>query len=55
MKNEMRRFFLNLRREMGKEKIEKYSNVGFGIVLYTPCDIGYAKDKEKEKEDAKQA
>ena len=31
------------------EKIEKYSNVGFGIVLYTPCDIGYAKDKEKEK------
>ncbi len=23
------------------EKIEKYSNVGFAIVLYTPCDIGY--------------
>jgi len=22
------------------EKIEEYSNVGFGIVLYTPCDIG---------------
>ena len=22
------------------EKIEKYSNVGCGIVLYTPCDIG---------------
>ncbi|WP_271014050.1 nucleotide-binding protein [Listeria seeligeri] len=22
------------------EKIENYSNVGFGIVLYTPCDIG---------------
>jgi predicted nucleotide-binding protein len=22
------------------EKIEKYSNVGFGIVLYTPCDKG---------------
>lgn len=22
------------------EKIETYSNVGFGIVLYTPCDIG---------------
>lgn len=22
------------------EKIEAYSNVGFGIVLYTPCDIG---------------
>jgi predicted nucleotide-binding protein len=22
------------------EKIEEYSNVGFGVVLYTPCDIG---------------
>ncbi|MEW6291289.1 MAG: nucleotide-binding protein [Thermodesulfobacteriota bacterium] len=22
------------------EKIESYSNVGFGIVIYTPCDIG---------------
>lgn len=22
------------------EKIERYSNVGFGIVLYTPCDLG---------------
>lgn len=22
------------------EKIEEYTNVGFGIVLYTPCDIG---------------
>lgn len=22
------------------EKIEYYSNVGFGVVLYTPCDIG---------------
>ncbi|WP_417355997.1 TIR domain-containing protein [Flavobacterium sp.] len=22
------------------EKIEEYSDVGFGIVLYTPCDIG---------------
>ena len=22
------------------EKIENYSNVGFGIVLYTPCDVG---------------
>lgn len=22
------------------EKIEEYSNVGFGIALYTPCDIG---------------
>ena len=22
------------------EKIEHYSNVGFGVVLYTPCDVG---------------
>lgn len=28
------------------EKIEKYSNVGFGVVLYTPCDLG-AKSSEK--------
>jgi predicted nucleotide-binding protein len=25
------------------EKIEEYSNVGFGIVLYTPCDTGSPK------------
>ncbi|WP_110636353.1 TIR domain-containing protein [Salinicola salarius] len=28
------------------EKIEKYSNVGFGVVLYTPCDLG-AKSSSK--------
>ncbi|EGR2423399.1 TIR domain-containing protein [Vibrio cholerae] len=28
------------------EKIENYSNVGFGVVLYTPCDLG-AKNEEK--------
>lgn len=28
------------------EKIEKYSNVGFGIVLYTPCDVGAKKENE---------
>lgn len=28
------------------EKIESYSNVGFGIVLYTPCDIGAKKGEE---------
>ncbi len=22
------------------EKIEEYSNVGFGVILYTPCDVG---------------
>lgn len=30
------------------EKIERYSNVGFGIVLYTPCDVGNTKDKKDE-------
>lgn len=28
------------------EKIETYSDVGFAIVLYTPCDLGAAKDKK---------
>lgn len=32
------------------EKIEEYSNVGFGIVLYTPCDIG---GKQIEKPELK--
>ena len=32
------------------EKIEEYSNVGFGIVLYTPCDVGYERNKEKSKQ-----
>lgn len=27
------------------EKIEENSNVGFGIVLYTPCDIGARKEE----------
>lgn len=26
------------------EKIEQYSNVGFAIVLYTPCDVGAKRD-----------
>ncbi|GAB1347323.1 TIR domain-containing protein [Cloacibacterium normanense] len=30
------------------EKIEEYSNVGFGIVLYTPCDIGAVKNKKDD-------
>lgn len=29
------------------EKIEAYSNVGFAIVLYSPCDLGKAKDEDK--------
>ena len=27
------------------EKIEEYTNVGFGIVLYTPCDEGVSKEE----------
>jgi predicted nucleotide-binding protein len=30
------------------EKIEEYSNVGFGIVLYTPCDKGYENGNENK-------
>ena len=28
------------------EKIEEFSNVGFGVVLYTPCDLGAKKGEE---------
>lgn len=28
------------------DKIEKYSNVGYGIVLYTECDVGAKKDED---------
>ena len=31
------------------EKIEDYSNVGFGIVIYTPCDTGYKNGDESNK------
>jgi len=27
------------------EKIEQFSNVGYGIILYTPCDVGGLNDK----------
>jgi len=30
------------------EKIEEYTNVGFGIVLYTPCDVGALQGQEKD-------
>jgi predicted nucleotide-binding protein len=30
------------------EKIEEYSNVGFGIVLYTPCDTGAKQSENPE-------
>lgn len=32
------------------EKIEKYSDVAFAVVLYTPCDLGRAKDEAIENE-----
>lgn len=30
------------------EKIEGYSNVGFAVVLYTPCDIGFKKGNDND-------
>ncbi|HCT7575864.1 TPA: nucleotide-binding protein [Enterobacter cloacae] len=36
------------------EKIEHYSNVGFGVVLYTECDIGAKKDSLVYKHRARQ-
>ncbi|UOB18474.1 TIR domain-containing protein [Abyssalbus ytuae] len=33
------------------EKIENYSNVGFGVVLYTPCDTGFKKGNETDLRD----
>lgn len=33
------------------EKIEEFSNVGFGIVLYTPCDIGSKNGDAKDFRD----
>lgn len=31
------------------EKIEDYSNVGFAVVLYTPCDVGGLKDDKIQR------
>jgi predicted nucleotide-binding protein len=57
LKNEVARFIEKLNLEAiilhekassGKtiiEKIEEYSNVGFGIVLYTACDVGAKKEE----------
>jgi predicted nucleotide-binding protein len=36
------------------EKIEKYSDVGFGIVLYTPCDEGAKKGSDNFQDRARQ-
>ncbi|WP_296957805.1 nucleotide-binding protein [Porphyromonas sp. oral taxon 278] len=36
------------------EKIEEYTDVGFGIVLYTPCDEGRPKGKDQLEPRARQ-
>jgi predicted nucleotide-binding protein len=36
------------------EKIEEHTNVGFAVVLYTPCDIGGLADEEKKRSRARQ-
>lgn len=36
------------------EKLEHYTNVDFAIVLYTPCDLGKAKNDEELKARARQ-
>lgn len=36
------------------EKIERYSDVGFAVVLYTPCDEGYSKKEPTPRNRARQ-
>lgn len=36
------------------EKIEEYTNVGFAIILYTPCDTGSLKGESDQKSRARQ-
>lgn len=36
------------------EKIEEHTNVGFAIVLYTPCDIGGISGENNQKQRARQ-
>lgn len=36
------------------EKIEAHTNVGFAIILYTPCDIGGLADEKTQKSRARQ-
>jgi len=36
------------------EKIEHFSNVGFGVILYTPCDMGGKKDEQNLSPRARQ-
>ena len=36
------------------EKIEEHTNVGFAIILYTPCDIGRLASEKSQKSRARQ-
>ncbi|MGD9623865.1 MAG: TIR domain-containing protein [Arcobacter sp.] len=48
---------LHKQADLGKtiiEKIEHYTDVGFGIVLYTPCDVGKAIKEPELKNRARQ-
>jgi len=36
------------------EKIEEYTNVGFALILYTPCDVGGLAGEETQKPRARQ-
>lgn len=48
-KMEFEAIILHEKASVGKtiiEKIEQYSNVGFGVILYTPCDVGAEASKE---------
>jgi predicted nucleotide-binding protein len=36
------------------EKIDHYSDVGYGIIIYTPCDVGRARSDKKLNDRARQ-
>ena len=43
--------------DMGKtiiEKLEQYTDVSYAVVLYTPCDLGRAKEEDLERQRARQ-
>lgn len=50
---ELKPIILHEKASSGKtiiEKIEEYSNVGFGIVIYTACDVGNSKNEAESIE-----
>lgn len=56
-KIDMEAIILHEQADKGKtiiEKIEEYTDVAFAIVLYTPCDLGRAKNESKDKMRARQ-